>query len=213
MMAVVTYTTSPSTTAGRGTHPTSCRRRRSGSKRCAMKSVTWLCAPTCWRRKPDKVGLWWKETRLHEVQMQHAIDYLGVKSNTQTQKLSSFQVNFTAINPACLGISGLAWPSLFLVVFWWLFLLWLISVVGVLCGFGRVWRQAGWNVSLLISQQSPLPWAHDHHVLISKAAWGTSLHVRGICRWETSFLCDRSMLLKPRLEQFKVVRRVWTSRH
>lgn len=55
-MGVVTCTTSPSTTAGRGTRPTSCLRKRSGSKRCVTKSVIWLCTPTCWRRKPDKVS-------------------------------------------------------------------------------------------------------------------------------------------------------------
>lgn len=59
-MGVVTYTTSPSTTAGRGTRPTSCPRRRSGSKLCVTKSGIWLCTPTCWRRKPDKVSQPWR---------------------------------------------------------------------------------------------------------------------------------------------------------
>lgn len=55
-MAVVTYMTSQSMTVGHGIHPTSCRRKRTGLRRCAMRSGTWLCTLTCWKRKQDKVG-------------------------------------------------------------------------------------------------------------------------------------------------------------
>lgn len=80
-------------------------------------------------------------------------------------------------------MSGLTWASLFLVVFWWPFYFRSFPSL-VFCVDLDVFgvRQAAWNVSLLVSQQSPLPWAHDHHVLVSKAAWRTSSHVRGICR-------------------------------
>lgn len=55
-MGVVTYMTSQSMTVGHGIHPTSCRRKRTGLRRCAMRSGTWLCTLTCWKRKQDKVG-------------------------------------------------------------------------------------------------------------------------------------------------------------
>lgn len=56
MMGGVIYMTFQSMTVGHGTHPTSCRRKRPGSRHCVMKSGTWPCTLTCWKRRPDKVG-------------------------------------------------------------------------------------------------------------------------------------------------------------
>lgn len=57
MMGAVTCMTSRSTTQARGTETTSCPRKRPGSRLCVMRSGTWPCTQTCWRKKPDKVGL------------------------------------------------------------------------------------------------------------------------------------------------------------
>lgn len=57
MTAVVIYMTFQSMTAGHGTRRTSCRRRKPGSKRCVMRSGTWPCTLTCWKRRRDKVTL------------------------------------------------------------------------------------------------------------------------------------------------------------